>query len=165
MLEFVRQTFTIAIVCLRFSSQGDITRFKRVSAVFEFALACSYLSLVYISLLHGQCVMLFGVVSRAFGQLDSGNKQGSYGAPLPKTKWCGPCQSAEKYARDESYLPLTIPSWRENVYAYYYIDTILLRLDGWCNGVKVALGNRGMTVEAARQCAKDRIECRAMVHM
>ena len=27
---------------------------------------------------------------------------------------------------------------------------------GWMDGVKVALGNRGMTVEAARQCAKDR---------
>ena len=26
------------------------------------------------------------------------------------------------------------------------------------DGVKVALGNRGMTVEAARQCAKDRKE-------
>ena len=26
----------------------------------------------------------------------------------------------------------------------------------WMNGVNVALGNRGMTVEAARQCAKDR---------
>ena len=25
---------------------------------------------------------------------------------------------------------------------------------GWMNAVKVALGNRGMTVEAARQCAK-----------
>ena len=25
---------------------------------------------------------------------------------------------------------------------------------GWMDGVKVALGNRGMTVEAARQCAK-----------
>ena len=32
-------------------------------------------------------------------------------------------------------------------------------------GVKVALGNRGMTVEAARQCAKDRKERRALVHM
>ena len=29
------------------------------------------------------------------------------------------------------------------------------RLD-WMDGVKVALGNRGMTVEAARQRAKDR---------
>ena len=27
---------------------------------------------------------------------------------------------------------------------------------GWMDGVKVALGNRGMTVEAARQCAEDR---------
>ena len=34
---------------------------------------------------------------------------------------------------------------------------------GWMNGngVNVALGNRGMTVEAVRQCAKDRKECRA----
>ena len=27
---------------------------------------------------------------------------------------------------------------------------------GWMDGVMVALGNRGMTVEAAQQCAKDR---------
>ena len=33
---------------------------------------------------------------------------------------------------------------------------------GWMDGVKVALGNRGMTVEAARQCAK---EWRALVHV
>ena len=31
------------------------------------------------------------------------------------------------------------------------------RLD-WMDGVKVALGNRGITVEAARQCTKDRKE-------
>ena len=31
--------------------------------------------------------------------------------------------------------------------------------------VKVALGNRGMTVEAARRCAKDRKEWRALVHI
>ena len=36
---------------------------------------------------------------------------------------------------------------------------------GWMQGVKVALSNRGMTVEAARQCAKDRKEWRALVHM
>ena len=36
---------------------------------------------------------------------------------------------------------------------------------GWMDGVKVALGNRGMTVEAARQCANDRKEWRALVHM
>ena len=35
-----------------------------------------------------------------------------------------------------------------------------LRL-GWMDGVKVALGNREMTVEAAPQCAK---EWRALVH-
>ena len=36
---------------------------------------------------------------------------------------------------------------------------------GWMDGVKVALGNRGMTVEAARQCAKDRKAWRALIHM
>ena len=36
---------------------------------------------------------------------------------------------------------------------------------GWMDGVKVALGNRGMTVEAAPQCAKDRKGFRALVHM
>ena len=35
----------------------------------------------------------------------------------------------------------------------------------WMDGVKVALGNRGMTVEAERQCAKDRKELRGLVHM
>ena len=35
----------------------------------------------------------------------------------------------------------------------------------WMDGVKVALGNRGVTVEAARQCAKDRRAWRALVHM
>ena len=36
---------------------------------------------------------------------------------------------------------------------------------GWMDGVKVALGNRGMTVEAVRQCAEDRKAWRALVHM
>ena len=35
----------------------------------------------------------------------------------------------------------------------------------WIDGVKVALGNRGMTVEAARQCAKYQKEGRALVQM
>ena len=35
----------------------------------------------------------------------------------------------------------------------------------WLDGVKVALGNRGMTVETARQCAKVRKEWRAILHM
>ena len=36
---------------------------------------------------------------------------------------------------------------------------------GWMDDVKVSLGNRGMTVEAARQCAKDRKAWRALVHV
>ena len=36
---------------------------------------------------------------------------------------------------------------------------------GWMDGVKVSLGNKGMTVEAARQCAKERKVWRALVHM
>ena len=33
------------------------------------------------------------------------------------------------------------------------------------DGVKLALGNRGMMVEAAPQCAKDQKEWRALVHI
>ena len=36
---------------------------------------------------------------------------------------------------------------------------------GWMDGLKVAFGNRGMMVEAGRQCAKDRKAWRALVHM
>ena len=36
---------------------------------------------------------------------------------------------------------------------------------GWMDGVKLSLGNTGMTVEAARQCAKDRKEYRDLMHM
>ena len=35
---------------------------------------------------------------------------------------------------------------------------------GWMDGVKVALSNRLMAVEAARKCAKDRKKWRALVH-
>ena len=35
----------------------------------------------------------------------------------------------------------------------------------WMDGVRVALDNRVITVEAARQCAKDRTEWRALVHI
>ena len=35
---------------------------------------------------------------------------------------------------------------------------------GRMDGVKVALGNRGMTVEAAQQCTKDPKEWRVLVH-
>ena len=33
------------------------------------------------------------------------------------------------------------------------------------DGVNVALGNRGMNLEAARQCVKDRKEWRALVYV
>ena len=33
------------------------------------------------------------------------------------------------------------------------------------DGVKVALGNREMMVEAVHQCAKDQKEWRALIHM
>ena len=36
---------------------------------------------------------------------------------------------------------------------------------GWMDGVKVALSNRGMTMEAARQCEKNQKEWRALVLM
>ena len=36
---------------------------------------------------------------------------------------------------------------------------------GWVDGVKMPLCSRGMTVKAARQWAKNRKECRALVHM
>ena len=36
---------------------------------------------------------------------------------------------------------------------------------GWMDDVKVALANKEMTVEAARQCAKDRKEWSALVHL
>ena len=35
---------------------------------------------------------------------------------------------------------------------------------GWMDGVKVALGNRGMMIEASRLCTKDHKEWRALVH-
>ena len=36
---------------------------------------------------------------------------------------------------------------------------------GWMDGVKMALGSKGMMVEAARQCSKDRKEWRDLAHM
>ena len=36
---------------------------------------------------------------------------------------------------------------------------------GWMDGVNVVLGNKGITVEAVRQCSKYWKEWRALVHM
>ena len=35
----------------------------------------------------------------------------------------------------------------------------------WMHGVNVALGSRGMTMEAGRQWAKDRKELKSLLHM
>ena len=64
----------------------------------------------------------------------------------------------------------------ERMYEYRLARSVLMaeasggRVQGrprlaWMNGVKEALGNRGMNVEAARQSAKDRKEWRALVHL
>ena len=58
----------------------------------------------------------------------------------------------------------------------YHLDRSVLMADvergyegdprlGWMNGMKGTLGNRGMTVEAVRQCMKDKKEHRALVLM
>ena len=36
---------------------------------------------------------------------------------------------------------------------------------GWMDGVNAALGSRGMTMEAARPCAIDRTEWKALVRL
>ena len=36
---------------------------------------------------------------------------------------------------------------------------------GWIDGMNMAMGSRGMTLEAGRQCAKDGKEWRAPVQM
>ena len=55
-------------------------------------------------------------------------------------------------------------------YCIFFVTVYLARVRGrswlgWIDGVKVTLGNRGMTVEAASQFAKDWKEWRALVHL
>ena len=47
----------------------------------------------------------------------------------------------------------------------YEGDKKIVRWLGRMDGEKVALGNRGMTVEAVQQCVKDRKDWRALVHV
>ena len=47
----------------------------------------------------------------------------------------------------------------------FILNNVDVMTHDFLSGVALALGNRGMTVEAARQCAKDRKEWRALVHM
>ena len=55
------------------------------------------------------------------------------------------------------------PSPEYKLFNYMYVHVCYLTI--CMDGVKVASGNRGMTVEAAQQCAKDRKEWRALGHV
>ena len=67
-------------------------------------------------------------------------------------RWCGPVERMDEYRMARRLLMAEVSGGRVRGRP---------RL-GWMDCVKVALGNRGMTVEAARQCAK---EWRALAHM
>ena len=66
-------------------------------------------------------------------------------------RWFGHVERMDKYRMARRVLMPEVSGGR-------VLETEV-RLDGWCEG---GLSKRGMTVEAARQCAKDR---RALVHM
>ena len=69
-------------------------------------------------------------------------------------RWFGHVERMDEYLWPEGY------RWRDRVSGWRVRGRPRL---GWMDGVKVALGNRGTTVEAALQCAKDRKEWRALV--
>ena len=66
-------------------------------------------------------------------------------------------------------------TWREKISSVYMTRRVLIGVSewrvrgrlrlGWMNGAKVALGSRGITVEAVRQCAKDRKELRGLMQL
>ena len=70
-------------------------------------------------------------------------------------RWFGHVERIDEYRMDRRVLMAEVSGWRVRG---------RLRL-GWMDGAKVALGNRGMTVEAVRQRAKDRKDWRALVHI
>ena len=61
-------------------------------------------------------------------------------------RWFGHVESLDEYRMDRRVLMAEVSGGRVSGWP---------RL-GWMDGVKVALGNRGMMVEAARQCEKNR---------
>ena len=63
-------------------------------------------------------------------------------------RWFGYVERMDEYRMARRVLMAEVSGWRVRGRP---------RL-GWVDSVKVVLGNRGMTVEAARQCAKDRSE-------
>ena len=69
-------------------------------------------------------------------------------------RWFGPVERMDDYRMARSLLMAEVSGGRVRGRP---------RL-GWMDSVKVALGNRRMMVEAARQCAKGWKEWRALVH-
>ena len=70
-------------------------------------------------------------------------------------RWFGPVERMDEYRMAIRVLMAEVSVGRERGRPRF----------GWMDGVKVAVSNRGMTVEAARQCAKDRKAWRALVLM
>ena len=87
---------------------------------------------------------------RAIIERESGSR-----ADLRVLRWFGHVERIDEYRMARRVLISEVSGWRVRGRP---------RL-GWMDGMKVALGNRGMTVETARQCAKDRKAWRALVHM
>ena len=69
-------------------------------------------------------------------------------------RWFGHVKRMEEYRMARRVLMLEVSGGRAR-------DRPRL---GWMDVVKVTLGNRGVTVEAAQQYTKDRKEWRALVH-
>ena len=64
-------------------------------------------------------------------------------------RWFGHVERMDEYCMARLVLMEELSGWRVRVRPR----------SGWMDGVKVALGNRGMTVGGARQCEKNRKEC------
>ena len=70
-------------------------------------------------------------------------------------RWFGHVERMHEYRMARRVLIVEVSGGRERR---------RLRL-GWMDGVNVALGNRGMTVDAVHQSTKDQKKWRALVHM
>ena len=77
------------------------------------------------------------------------------GADQRVLRWFGHVERMEEYLKARMVLMVEVSGGQVRS---------RLRL-GWMDGVKVALGNRGMMAEAVHQCLKDRKEWRALEHV
>ena len=77
------------------------------------------------------------------------------GANQRLLKWCGRVEKMDEYRMVSRVLMGEVSAGRVRGRPRF----------GWMDGLKAALGNRGMTVESVRQCAKERKEWRALVHI